>query len=111
VKTVPAGGEVTVSEARFGEHVIRDTLLLEFEDPEQPFSITYRIAELGPGLGGALAPTPLLSDGAKTVGGLHSAIQPLALQSEQTGTLESSRFHPDGAAERTRRAIQEITVR
>jgi streptogramin lyase len=111
VKTVPAGGEVTVNEARFGEHVIRDTWLLEFEDPEQPFSITYRIAELGPGLGGALAPTPLLADGGEPVGGLHSAIQPLALPSEPTGTLESSRFHPDGAAERTRRAIQEVTVR
>jgi hypothetical protein len=48
----------------------------------------------------------VLPDSGEPVGGLHSASQPLALPSEPTGTLASSRFHPDGAAERARRAVR-----
>src|SRR3954454_20922415 len=83
VKDVPPGGDVRVKEVRFGDTVLTDTALLRFQDPNQPFTITYEIAELGPGSPGELAPTPLLSDSAGLIGGLHSILQALALRPVQ----------------------------
>jgi hypothetical protein len=113
IKTVPAGGNVTVNEVRFGEHAISDTWMLRFADPSQPFTITYRIAELGlTGIGGVLAPTPLLADDNGTpLGGQNSILQPLTIPDQHTNTSQTSPFHPTGAAENTRLAQQDITVR
>jgi streptogramin lyase len=111
VKTVPAGGVVTVRVVRYGEHILTDTSLLRFDDPTRPFEIRYRIAELGTVFGGQLTPAPLLEDGSARVGGVHSVTLPLALGAMRTGTQESSRFHPEGADEQTRQAVQDITVR
>src|SRR5262245_61467149 len=69
VKAVPPGGDVTVTETRFGDHILGDTWLLDFADPNAPFTITYRVAEVGAGFGGVFAPTPLLVDGSSPVGG------------------------------------------
>src|SRR3954454_7033483 len=109
VKTVPAGGTVTVNQVRWGEHMISDTWLLEFADPGQPFQIKYRIAELGSAAGGQLNPTPLLTNGT----GQHSALQPLTIEPNiDLGTHQGSRFTDDrglgDVPEQTRRAIQEI---
>ena len=106
VKTVPAGGNVTVSEVRFGDHVLSDTWLLDFADPSAPFTITYDVAELGVGFGGVFAPTVLASDGS----GQPSVLQTLALPELPAGTTTTNRFHPAGAAEHTRLGIQQFTV-
>src|SRR3954452_11601067 len=115
VKDVPPGGDVRVRQVRFGDTVLSDTSMLRFEDPDQPFTITYEIAVLGPDSPTELAPTPLLSDGAGPLGGLHSILQPLGLAPMQTGTTESSRFTDalgltDGGKEQTRTGVQQITV-
>jgi streptogramin lyase len=107
VKTVPAGGNVTVSEVRFGDHVLSDTWLLDFADPNAPFTITYKVAEVGVGFGGAFAPTVLVPDGS----GQPSVLQTLALPELLTGTTTTNRFHPAGAAEHTRLAVQQFTVK
>jgi streptogramin lyase len=112
VQTVPAGGTVTIREVRFGQHVLTDTWLLQFADPTQPFSITYRVSELGAGtIGGQLAPTPIISDGGP-IGGLHSVVEPLIVPNQLTGTtIVSTRFAPNGAQENTREVTQDVTVR
>ena len=111
VQTVPAGGNVTVTEVRFGDHILSDTWLLEFADPNTPFTITYRVAEVGVGFGGVFAPTMLLSDGSNPVGGQPSVLQTLALPETNAGTTTTNRFHPAGAAEHTRLGVQQFTVR
>jgi streptogramin lyase len=111
IKTVPAGGTVTVRQVRFGQHVVSDTWLLQFADPDQPFKIAYEVAELERSNGGELAPTPLLTDGGVARGGLHSVVAPLGLPELQTGTLAVSRFHPAGAAEHTRLAVERVVVK
>lgn len=111
VKTVPAGGSVTVRQVRFGEHLVSDTWLLRFDDPDAPFRIVYEVAELAGAVGGELMPTPLLGRPAAPLGGLHSIVEPLALPGLATGTSETSRFHPDGEAEQTRVGLQRLTVR
>ena len=111
VRRVPAGGEVTVTQVRFGNHVLSDTALLSFEDPARPFTVVYRIAELGGGAGAELAPTPLLDDGGTPIGGQPSVLVPLGLPSFPTDTSEVSRFHPGGAGEQTRLAVQRVEVR
>src|SRR4051812_3460078 len=96
VKTVPAGGTVTVTQVHWGEHVITDTWLLDFADPSLPFKIRYRVAELGVAVGGELDPTPLLRNGTTPAGGQHSAIQPLAIEPNlDLGTHQGSRFTDD----------------
>src|SRR3954452_15497840 len=115
VKDVPPGGDVRVRQVRFGDTVLSDTSMLRFAAPDQPFTITYEIAVLGPGSPGELAPTPLLSDGAGPLGGLHSTLQPLGLAPMPTGTTESSRFTDalgltGGGKEQTRTGVQQITV-
>src|SRR5438477_5222311 len=107
VKTVPAGGNVTVTEVRFGDHVLSDTWLLDFADPNAPFTITYKVAEVGVAFGGVFAPTVLASDGS----GQPSVLQTLALPELPAGTTTTSRFHPAGAAEHTRLGVQQFTVK
>lgn len=119
-KTVPPGGTVTVTTVRWGEHQITDTARLNFQSPTQPYSITYRIAEIGGAEGGELTPTPLLADGGTPVGGMHSAVVPLGLDETDLGSTQSSRFTlyrsslPGGPAalqpEHTRMALQTVTV-
>ena len=109
IKRVPAGGQVVVRQVRFPGHVLTDTALLDFEDPSEPFTIVYEIAELGGTDGAELAPTPLLADGAP-VGGQPSVLAPLGLPSFPTQTETASRFHPGGAAEATRLAVQRVAV-
>jgi streptogramin lyase len=104
-QTVPAGGNVTVREVRFGDHAISDTALLDFADPSKPFTITYRVAELGPSASGVLAPAPLLAGT-----GRQSAVLPLVLPELATGTRVPNRFHPNGAPEHTRLAVQDVNV-
>jgi streptogramin lyase len=111
VKTVPAGGDVVVNEVRFGDHVLSDTWLLDFADPNAPFTITYRVAETGVGFGGVFAPTLLLADGGRAVGGQPSVLQTLAPGELPAGTTTKNKFHPDGAAEHTRLGVQQLTVR
>jgi streptogramin lyase len=116
VKDVPPGGDVRVKEVRYGDTVLSDTWMLRFADPAKPFTITYVVADLGPSSPGELAPTPLLADGNGPIGGLHSVLQPLALDPMLTGTSTTSRFtdqlgEPQGGKEQTRQGVQEITVR
>jgi streptogramin lyase len=111
VKTVPAGGVVTVTEVRFATRAISDTALLQFADPDQPFTINYRVAELGSSFGGVFSPAPLLADAATPIGGLASVVQPLAVPNQPTGTTDTNRFHPTGAAEATRTVVQQLSVR
>ena len=47
VKTVPAGGTVEIREVRFPDHSLSDAWLLDFEDPSQPYTVRYRVSELG----------------------------------------------------------------
>ena len=110
IKHVPAGGEVVVRQVRFPGHVLTDTALLDFDDPSAPFTIVYEIAELGGTDGAELAPAPLLADGAP-LGGQTSVLAPLGLPSFPTQTETASRFHPGGAAEATRLAVQRVAVR
>lgn len=114
VKHVAPGGTVEITQVRWGEHMVSDTWMLEFEDPSQPFSIRYRVAELGSAFGGQLNPTPLLTNGAQQVG-QHSAVQPLGIDGQlDTGTTQQSRFTTrrglGAVPEQTRAAVQEITV-
>jgi len=106
VKTVPAGGSVTVTEVRFGERALSDTAALRFENPALPFSVVYRVAELGGTMGGLLTPVPL------AVSGSASAVvrQLLSVPRLATGTTEVNRSHPAGAAEQTRLVVQDVTV-
>jgi streptogramin lyase len=109
VKSVPPGGNVVVRQVRSAHATLSDTALLSFADPTLPYTITYRIAELGQA--GVLTPTPLLADPKGTaLGGLHSVVVPLALPQLPIGTTATSRFHPAGAAEITRLAVQDVTV-
>ena len=115
VKTVPAGGTVEIKQVRWGEHMVSDTWLLDFADPDQPFKIRYRVAELGSAFGGELNPTPLLSENGTPIGGQHSAIQPLGIDTNiALGTHQGSRFTNGrglgDVAESTRSAMQEVTV-
>src|SRR3954469_2226826 len=115
VKTVPAGGTVDITQVRWGEHMVSDTWLLEFDDPDQPFKIRYRVAELGSAFGGELSPTPLLRENGTPIGGQHSALQPLGIDANLgLGTHQGNRF-TDGRGvgdvpEATRAALQEVTV-
>src|SRR4051794_6881847 len=115
VKTVPAGGTVDITQVRWGEHMVSDTWLLEFDDPDQPFKIRYRVAELGSAFGGQLSPTPLLRENGTPIGGQHSALQPLGIDANLgLGTHQGNRF-TDGRGvgdvpEATRAALQEVTV-
>ncbi|HWT24353.1 MAG TPA: hypothetical protein VN213_12685, partial [Solirubrobacteraceae bacterium] len=117
VKTVRAGDTVEVREVRFPGHAISDTWLLEFEDPSQPYSIRYRISELGGVAGGELQPTPLLADGDTRLGAVHSTVLPLMPAELATGTRDWSRFttrrgHPrPGVPESSRLAEQVVEVR
>src|SRR3954468_23736245 len=79
IKDVPPGGEVRVREVRYGDTVLSDTWLLRFADPNQAFTISYEIADIGPSSAGELAPTPLLADGGGPLGGLHAILQPLSI--------------------------------
>ncbi len=116
VKDVAANATVDVTQVRFGEHMISDAWLLRFADADAPYSIRYRVAELGSAVGGQLNPTPLLASGATAIGGQHAAIQPLALDANlPTGTRQLNRFLtarglPE-APELARSAVQEIVVR
>ena len=113
VKDVPPGGDVDVTEVRFGDHAITDTWLLRFAAPDRPFTITWHITELGTSFGGQLSPAPLLQDGGTRIGGQHSILWPLALPNLLAGTTSHGRFHPlpDGAPEETRLGTQTLTVR
>src|SRR2546423_2345103 len=75
VKSVPANGNVVVREVRFGEHALSDTWLLSFDDPSQPYTVTFRITEVGTQWGGLLSPSPLLSQGGSPIGGENQALQ------------------------------------
>jgi hypothetical protein len=110
VKSVPAGGNVVVREVRFGETALSDTWLLSFDDPSQPYTITFRITEVGTQWGGALTPAPLLQQGDNAIGGETQALQPLVSSLLATGTSTSNRFTPNGGPEFTRAATQDITV-
>src|SRR6478736_6451660 len=104
VKTVPAGGNVTVDEVRFGDHILTDTWLLDFADPNAPFTITYHVTEVGVGFGGVFAPTLLLADAGHALGGQPSIVQTLALPELPAGTSTKNKFHPVGGHLRARDA-------
>jgi len=106
VKTVPAGGSVTIRQVRFDGHVLTDTARLAFDDPALPYTIVYEIAALGARKDGHLAPTPLAAGGT----GRHARIDPLNLDVLPTGTTATSRFTPNGAPEETRLAVQRRSV-
>src|SRR3954451_9333513 len=76
VQDVPAGGTVEVREVRFGDQALLDTAGLRFLDPSAPFTIRWKITEVGVGFGRLFAPTALLSDGADRAG-QHQALEPL----------------------------------
>ena len=117
VKTVPAGGTVDITQIRTPGHSATDTWMLAFEDPAQPYTIRYRITELGGAYGGELRPAPLLEQDGRRLGGLHSVLLPLATPALATGTTDASRFTGQrglpqhGAPEQTRLATQTIAVR
>ena len=117
VRTVPAGGTVDVTQIRTPGHSATDTWMLAFEDPAQPYTIRYRITELGGAYGGELRPAPLLEQDGRRLGGLHSVLLPLATPALATGTTDASRFTGQrglpqhGAPEQTRLATQTIAVR
>src|SRR4051812_14866920 len=95
--------------------MVSDTWLLEFADPDQPFKIRYRVAELGTAFGGQLNPTPLLSEGGAPIGGQHSAIQPPAIEPNiDLGTHQANRFTddlgPGELPEQTRSGIQGVPL-
>jgi streptogramin lyase len=119
IQDVPAGGRVTVREVRYGEHAISDTARLHFEDPAQPFSIRYRITELGTSMGGELQPAPLLSDGGTPAPSAVSSLDLLGLPLIPLGSSQTSRFHdpaqfpvglPGPQPEETRLAVQDFVV-
>src|SRR3954452_22961941 len=92
VKSVPAGGNVVVREVRFGETALSDTWLLSFDDPNQPYTITFRITELGTQFGGTLTPAPLLEQNGLTIGGETQALMPLMTPTPLTSTRTTSRL-------------------
>lgn len=113
IKTVPANGEVVITQVRWGQHMVSDTWMLRFDDPDQPFRIRYRVAELGSAFGGQLTPTPLLKGPTRL--GQHSAVQPLGLHGNvETGTHQDSRFTDrrglGAVPEETRTFVQDVTV-
>jgi streptogramin lyase len=119
VLTVPAGEPVEIREVRFPGHALTDAWLLEFDDPSQPYTIRYRITELGGTMGGELKPAALLAGGAAST---HEALLPLVPPPLTTGALVSNRFTDergltdkldpgDGLPETTRLAEQVIEVR
>src|SRR3954452_5638509 len=110
IKNVPAGGNVVVREVRWDEHALSDTWLLSFDDPNQPYTITFRIAELGTTFGSALTPAPLLSQNGQVIGGETQVLAPLAPPMLAMGTTTTNRFAPNGGPEFTRNAIQDVTV-
>src|SRR3954447_21302833 len=110
IKNVPAGGNVVVREVRWDEHALSDTWLLSFDDPNQPYTITFRIAELGTTFGSALTPAPLLSQNGNVVGGETQVLTPLAPPPLFMGTTTTNRFTPNGGNEFTRLAVQDVTV-
>lgn len=117
VKAVPAGGEVTVTQVRTPAHTLSDAWLLSFEDPDQPYTVRYRLSELGGTFGGQLQPVPLLAEGDRPLGGVPAALVPLSTPSLATGTSDWSRFTRErgipapGAAEATRLGVSEVVVR
>src|SRR3954468_2307335 len=110
VKSVPAGGNVVVREVRWDEHALSDTWLLSFDDPNQPYTITFRISELGTTFGSALTPAPLLSQNGNVIGGETQVLAPLAPPMLSMGTTTTNRFSPNGGNEFTRLAVQDVTV-
>ena len=57
---------------RFPDHTLSDTWMLEFADPDRPYSIRFRVSELGGAFGGELKPVPPLA-------GWHAAARRPAL--------------------------------
>src|SRR5947208_510611 len=110
VKNVPAGGNVVVREVRWDEHALSDTWLLSFDDPSRPYTITFRVTELGTTFGSALTPAPLLSQNGQVIGGETQVLAPLAPPMLAMGTTTTNRFTPNGGAEFTRLATQDVTV-
>lgn len=118
IKPVTDGGTVAVRVVRFGEHVLSDTALLKFSNPNSalPFKVKYRIVELGGAAAGTHSPTPLLADAAGPIGGLNATALKLELPETDTLTRERSRFtdlilgDPCGTKEHTRQAVREVTV-
>src|SRR3954453_1614038 len=110
IKNVPAGGNVVVREVRFGETALSDTWLLSFDDPSQPYTITFRISELGTTFGSLLAPAPLMEQGGTVIGGEAQVLPPLAPPNLFMGTTTKNRFTPNGGNEFTRMAVQDTTV-
>src|SRR3954469_19430366 len=111
VQDVPAGGTVEIREVRFGDQALLDTAALRFLDAKAPFTIRWRITELGVGFGRLFAPTVLLSDGADRAG-QHQALEPLGGAPAEIGRDQISRFHPaSGSAEETRVVTRTIDVR
>ena len=92
VKTVPAGGTVEVREVRYPDHAVSDTWLLEFDDPTKPYTLRFRISELGGTTGGELKPATLLADGETRLASTHHAVRPLIPPALPTGTFAKSRF-------------------
>jgi hypothetical protein len=110
VRDVPPGGTVEVHEVRFGDEALLDTAGLHFLDPAAPFTVRWKITEVGAGFGRLFAPTVLLADGAARAG-QHQALEPLGGPAAATGRDEVSRFHPaPGAAEETRVVTRTIDV-
>jgi hypothetical protein len=110
VKNVPANGNVVVREVRWNEHALSDTWLLSFDDPNQPYTITFRITELGTTFGSALTPAPLLEQNGTVIGGESQVLAPLTPPPLDMGTTTTNRFAPNGGKEFTRLATQDITV-
>src|SRR3954452_19524255 len=110
VKSVPANGNVVVREVRWDEHALSDTWQLSFDNPNQPYTITFRITELGTTFGSALTPAPLLSQGGNVIGGETQVLAPLAPPMLSMGTTTTNRFTPGGGNEFTRNAVQDVTV-
>src|SRR3954453_1868146 len=110
VKSVPANGNVVVREVRWDEHALSDTWQLSFDNPNQPYTITFRITELGTTFGSALTPAPLLSQNGNVIGGESQVLTPLAPPQLAMGTTTSNRFTPNGGNEFTRLAVQDVTV-
>ena len=115
VKTVPAGGTVDVREVRFPGHSMSDAWLLRFEDPSQPYTVRYRVSQLGGTAGGELRPAPLLADGTDRFGAVPATLDPLIPPALATGTFDANRFTLQrglsGAPEASRLAEQVVEVR
>ncbi len=101
-------GNVDVRAVRFGDHTLLDTWLLRFDEPDEPFTITWHVTELGTSFGGQLAPATLLADGSTQIG-QHALLKPLARAGVTTENAVS-RFHPLGAPEESRLTTQTLKV-